>query len=224
MHNDPEVLKHEDRIVWTEDIEELDYVRETLVTDAGTRRRAVPWHGPGRRVGYSVLKADAPSGDGPGMFIRRIFWVKEYDRSEHENGPYKTGAPSEGVDPRTVKPGVWGEQNDRAWGGSVPTEAAGSNEQRDTPMVGRQKARSQAKAPRHQLRENSSALEAGAKEAFADWLYLHEVSVPDALGAAIGEAFSDWLRSHSEELKDAIAEAVARRIAPPDLHPTQDES
>lgn len=122
MRSDPEVLKHEESIVWTEDIEGFDYVRETLVSDVGTRRRSVPWRGPGRRVGYSVLKAKAPSGDEPGMFTRRVFWVKEHDRSEYGKGggPYKTGTPAEGVDPRTVKPGVWGEQTSRAWGAPFP--------------------------------------------------------------------------------------------------------
>ncbi|MFG2195772.1 DUF6009 family protein [Streptomyces sp. NPDC048639] len=116
MRSDPDVIKDEDGIVWTEDITPFDYVRETLVESAGTRRRPVPWDGPGRRVGYSVLKADASSGATPGMFKRRVFWVKDYDRSEQPDGTYKTGAPSEGVDPTTVAPGVWGELTDRAWG------------------------------------------------------------------------------------------------------------
>ncbi|MFD3504642.1 DUF6009 family protein [Streptomyces sp. NPDC058678] len=57
---------------------------------------------------YAVLRADAPSSDSPGQFIRRVFWVKEHDRSEQPDGTYKTSAPSEAVDPRTLSPGVWG--------------------------------------------------------------------------------------------------------------------
>ncbi|AGK76237.1 hypothetical protein SFUL_1265 [Streptomyces microflavus DSM 40593] len=53
-----------------------------------------------------MLKPNAPSGDVPGRFIRRVFWVKEHDRSEQPEGTYKTTAPSEAVDPRTVAPCV----------------------------------------------------------------------------------------------------------------------
>jgi hypothetical protein len=79
MSKDTEAIQHEDGIVWTEDTAPLDYVRETLEPSAGTRRHPVPWRGPGRRVGYSVLKPNAPS-DAPGMFSRRVFWVKGHDR------------------------------------------------------------------------------------------------------------------------------------------------
>lgn len=123
MSKDPEAIQHEDGIVWTEDITPLDYVRETLEPSAGTRRRPVPWRGPGRRVGYSVLKSNAPS-DPPGMFSRRVFWVKEHDRSEKPQGVYETGTPAEGVDPRTVEPGVWGRLTERAWGGPLSTNEA----------------------------------------------------------------------------------------------------
>ncbi|WP_223186575.1 DUF6009 family protein [Streptomyces sp. CBMA29] len=108
-------LAHEESIIWTEDVDDFDYVRQSVVTNAGTRRRPVSWTGTGRRVGYAVLRGDAPSGDVPGHFTRRVFWVKEHDRSEQPDGTYKTTAPAEAVDPRTVAPGVWGEQTDRAW-------------------------------------------------------------------------------------------------------------
>ncbi|MFG2823097.1 DUF6009 family protein [Kitasatospora sp. NPDC048365] len=120
MRRDPEVIQHEVGIHWDEDISRFDYVREYLELFAGTRRGPVRWTGPGRRVGYSVLKADAPSGDAPARFARRVFWVKEHDRSERPEGPYKVEAPAEGVDPRTVGPGVWGELTDRAWGAPLP--------------------------------------------------------------------------------------------------------
>ncbi|MFF2641063.1 DUF6009 family protein [Streptomyces niveus] len=109
-------LEYEDDIVWTEDIESFDYVRQSVELSVSTRRHPVPWSGHGRRVGYAVLRPDAPSGEVPGKFIRRVFWVKEYDRSEQPNGTYKRSAPSEAVDPRTVVPGVWGELTLRAKG------------------------------------------------------------------------------------------------------------
>ncbi|MFG2778218.1 DUF6009 family protein [Streptomyces prunicolor] len=124
MSKDPADIQHEERIVWTEDIDGFDYVRESLTTEAGTRARPVPWRGSGRRVGYSVLKSDATSNDLTGKFTRRIFWVKARDRSERPNGVYKTAAPSEGVDPQTVAPGVWGEPTERAWGSPLPIAAA----------------------------------------------------------------------------------------------------
>ncbi|MGW7075972.1 hypothetical protein [Streptomyces sp. NPDC054866] len=50
MKSYPDVIKDEDGIVWTEDITPLDYVRETLVESAGTRRRPVRWGGHSRRA------------------------------------------------------------------------------------------------------------------------------------------------------------------------------
>ncbi|WP_326598366.1 DUF6009 family protein [Streptomyces sp. NBC_01803] len=69
-----------------------------------------------------MLRADAPSGEVPGTFARRVFWVKDHDRSEQPNGLYKTSAPSEAVDPRTVEPGAWGQLTERAWGSPFPEE------------------------------------------------------------------------------------------------------
>ncbi|MEV5583871.1 DUF6009 family protein [Streptomyces parvus] len=115
-------LEHEEQIVWTEEVEEYDYVRQSVDRSSSTRRRPVAWTGAGRRVGYAVLKPNAPSGDMPGRSIRRVFWVKEHDRSEQPNGTYKTTAPSEAVDPRTVAPGVWGELTERAWGSPLISE------------------------------------------------------------------------------------------------------
>ncbi|MCG3039181.1 DUF6009 family protein [Streptomyces sp. S1A] len=116
MIKDPADLRHEDGIVWTEDTERLDYVREYVDQAATSRRRPVPWRGAGRRVGYSVLAPAAPNNGQPGMFTRRVFWVNDHDRSEQPDGVYATGTPSEGVDPRTVAPGAWGRMTDRAWG------------------------------------------------------------------------------------------------------------
>jgi Family of unknown function (DUF6009) len=116
-------LEHEDEIVWEEDPEYLPYVRE-MFAFAGTRRRPVPfpYKGLGRRVGYAVLRHDAPHEDGaPGVFSRRFFWVKDYDRSESPDGTfYRTGCPAEGVDPLTVRVGARGRVTERAWGAPLP--------------------------------------------------------------------------------------------------------
>ncbi|WP_371503533.1 hypothetical protein OG871_16950 [Kitasatospora sp. NBC_00374] len=58
----------------------------------------------------------------------------------------------------------------------------------------------------------------GVGKAFSDWLYHHEVSVPDTMGIALGEAFSRWLVANSDGLIAAIAEAVTPKavlIVPP---------
>ncbi len=226
MSRDPEDLRHEERIVWTEDVDGFDYVRESVTTEAGTRTRPVAWHGSGRRVGYSVLRSDAPSSSSTGKFTRRIFWVKEHDRSERPDGVYKTTMPSEGVDPRTVAPGVWGEVTERAWGSQLPvpsgapappvqTEAKASR----TPRPDRPRA-SRPGAPSS---KETRAVEQGVTKAFADWLYLHEVSVPESLGAAVGEEFKRWLWANSEELIAAIADAVARQTKLPEERPSAQE-
>lgn len=120
-HEKPSELVHEDGIVWTEDIDAFDYVRQSVEFFVPSRRRPIAWRGSGRRVGYSVLRADAPSDDdAPGRFVRRVFWVKNHDRSEQPSGAYRATAPSEAVDPRTVAPGVWGELTERAWGTPDP--------------------------------------------------------------------------------------------------------
>ena len=104
-------------IVWDEDISHLDYVRE-IVVYARTRQRPVPWHGEGRRVGYTVLSKEAPNFAEPGesrMFLRRLFFLLEHDRDRDPDGVYSTGAPMEAVDPRTVRPNVKGQLTERAW-------------------------------------------------------------------------------------------------------------
>jgi len=106
-------LEHDARIEWEEPIEGVDYVRESVVT-AGTRTRGVPYGGQGERVGYAVLKDDAPSRR-PGWFDRRVFFLKEHDRGRGGD-TYETTCPADGVDPRTVEPGKAGEQTDRALG------------------------------------------------------------------------------------------------------------
>ncbi|MGI5436774.1 DUF6009 family protein [Streptomyces shenzhenensis] len=225
MSKDPVDIQHEERIVWTENIDGFDYVRESLTTEAGTRARPVPWHGAGRRVGYAILKRDAPSNDSPGRFTRRIFWVKEHDRSERPDGVYKTATPSEGVDPRTVAPGVWGEVTERAWGGPLPSssgtpvsatlqEEMARVHHPDQPGASRSAAASS---------KETRAVEQGVTKAFADWLYLHEVSVPEALGAAVGEEFKRWLWANNEELIAAIANVVARRTTLPEQPPSTNE-
>lgn len=213
MRSRPEDIKHEDEIVWTEDVSSFDYVRETLVDGVGTRRRPVSWRGQvGRRVGYAVLKTNAPSDrDAPGMFTRRVFWVKEHDRSEQPDGAYSSGAPSEAVDPRTVAPRVCGELTERAWGEPLSLDTARPKE-RAAPKQA-QSARHSRMAAEASSPDAPAAIEQGVKEAFADWLHFRDVSVPETLGAAAEKAFSRWLWGNSKELTEAIAAAIAKRVS-----------
>ena len=123
-----DLLKHEIQIVWEENPEDFDYVREI----GGTyphRRRIKKWRGVGRRVGYSVVAPDAPNERGfrGGWlgFYRREFFLVDGDRDSDPDGCYGSyGCPCEGVDPRTVRPGVHGQQTERAWNGSEWRPAA----------------------------------------------------------------------------------------------------
>lgn len=107
-----DALRHEEAIVWEDDPSRLPYVREDLVDLAATRRR--PLRSPGRRVGYSVLRHDAPRIGG--FFVRRVFWVAPHDRSEGGDAYTPYGVPCEAVDPLTVQAGVLGRLTCRAWG------------------------------------------------------------------------------------------------------------
>jgi hypothetical protein len=120
MRANPADLVFEERIIWLEDVDKLDYVRSYLSTHEPRRRGRPCWRMGrlvGRLVGWSDLRADAPNNGAPGTFTRRVFWLKNYDRAA--GGPvniYRTGAPCEAVDPRTIWRGVPGQMTDRACG------------------------------------------------------------------------------------------------------------
>jgi hypothetical protein len=110
-------IRDESKIVWLVDIERFPYVRESLVYCSHRRgkppKTALPYCA--RLVGYAELAPDARSSNG--WFTRRAFWTKKYDRgvSRNRREVYaRGGSPAEGVDPKSVAPGVPGEKNDRA--------------------------------------------------------------------------------------------------------------
>lgn len=116
-------------IVWLEPPENHPYAREDFYpcdspdgpTHYGGCLQDLGKPGePGTRrlVGWATLSPDAPPIPhyAPPHWARRIFYVKEYDRSNKPDGIYKDDKPWEGVDPLTVAPGVYGKHNDRAWG------------------------------------------------------------------------------------------------------------
>jgi len=117
----PDTIQHETRICWEEAPGQYEYVRQRLET-CGTRQRGVPLNGPGRRIGYAVLSEDAPGVPGrKGTFLRRVFFLKSYDRAEIESSPYEESAPWEAVDPSTIGPGEMGKLTGTAWGRELGT-------------------------------------------------------------------------------------------------------
>ena len=109
-------LVHEDDFVWLEDIDTLDYVRQSL-DRLTTRRGKPPYHRDGRMVGYALLGSGAKPSRSSGTFRRRVFWLLPHDRVTDPEGLYATGAPAEAVDPRTLAPGSKGCKTERSEGG-----------------------------------------------------------------------------------------------------------
>ncbi|MFB7504707.1 MULTISPECIES: DUF6009 family protein [Streptomyces] len=101
-------LIHEAEVVWLENLEGLDYVRQAL--DKTKRRNTKPpYVRDGRMVGYALLSEDASPDPDSGLYKRRVFFLLPHDRDSLPDGLYREGAPGEAVDPRTIvpkKPGV----------------------------------------------------------------------------------------------------------------------
>ncbi|WP_219518452.1 DUF6009 family protein [Nonomuraea ceibae] len=109
-------LTHEVELVWLEDIDKLDYVRQSL-DRLPTRRGKPAYYRGGRMVGYAVLDRSAKAAPASGTFHRRVFWLAPHDRDTLPDGEYSTGAPLESVDPRTLAPGKPGHKTERSEGG-----------------------------------------------------------------------------------------------------------
>lgn len=114
-------ISHETKLVWLEDIEQLDYVRQSL-DRLPTRRGKPAYHRDGRMVGYAILDAKAKASRSSGTFRRRVFWLLPHDRDTDPDGLYATGAPAEAIDPRTLAPRDRGRKNERSEGGP-PSDA-----------------------------------------------------------------------------------------------------
>jgi len=75
-----------------------------------------PYHRDGRLVGYATLTGKAKPSRASGTYLRRVFWLAPHDRDQDPDGLYATGAPSEAVDPRTLKPTIKGYKTERSEG------------------------------------------------------------------------------------------------------------
>ncbi|WP_274919605.1 DUF6009 family protein [Streptomyces sp. WZ-12] len=123
-------LSQEVKIVWVEgkdDTEEkYDYVRwmwEKTRNKTGKPSGAMR---AGRIIGYAELEENAEPTEPSRRYRRRVFYVKDNDRSE-PGGQYQDATPHEAVDPRTVRAGVHGRLTNRARGRRpVPPKAPSS--------------------------------------------------------------------------------------------------
>jgi hypothetical protein len=109
-------IKHELELVWLEDVERLDYVRQSL-DRLPTRGGRPAYFRDGRMVGYAVLGRDSKASRASGTFRRRVFWLLPHDRDSVPDGLYRASGPSEGIDPRTLAPGTKGRKTERSEGG-----------------------------------------------------------------------------------------------------------
>jgi hypothetical protein len=114
-------LAHEDEVVWLEDPDELDYVRQAL--DKMPRRRGKPrYYRDGRMVGFTDLSTSAEADPDSGLYRRRVFYLLPHDRDVEPDGPYRQGAPGEAVDPRTIQAKTVGSKTPRSQGGRMKIE------------------------------------------------------------------------------------------------------
>ncbi|MFD7085985.1 DUF6009 family protein [Streptomyces sp. NPDC059918] len=112
---EPHQIGQEASVVWLEDIDRLDYVRQSL-DRLHNRQGRPPYHRDGRMVGYAVLGPGARPSRASGTFLRRVFWLLPHDRDQQPDGSYACSSPSEAVDPRTLAPGVPGRKTQRSAG------------------------------------------------------------------------------------------------------------
>ncbi|MER6434081.1 DUF6009 family protein [Streptomyces sp900105245] len=113
-------ISHETELVWLEDVDNLDYVRQSL-DRLPTRKGRPPYHRDGRMVGYAILGSNAKPSRASGTFRRRVFWLLPHDRDTEPDGLYARSAPAEAVDPRTLEPCVKGYKTERSEGGPPST-------------------------------------------------------------------------------------------------------
>ncbi|MFI8093921.1 DUF6009 family protein [Streptomyces sp. NPDC086080] len=113
-------ISYETDLVWLEDIDRLDYVRQSL-DRLPTRKGKPAYHRDGRMVGYALLDPAMKPSRSSGTFRRRVFWLLPHDRDTQPDGLYAKGAPAEAVDPHTLGPRIKGYKTERSEGGPPST-------------------------------------------------------------------------------------------------------
>ncbi|MFC7472425.1 DUF6009 family protein [Actinomadura keratinilytica] len=112
-------LVHESTLVWLEDPDNFDYVRQALdKTGSAQASPATPatdaWSAtPNSTAKPTQARTAASSSAAPSS--------SSHDRPDDPEGPYEVGAPGEAVDPRTLQPKRVGEKTPRSQGESKPT-------------------------------------------------------------------------------------------------------
>lgn len=102
--SDDDPLAYEKSIVWLEDITKLGYVRVVRVCCAKSRRGPLVLSSGERVIGYAKLMPDAPRDAKTQRFARRLFYLKDLDRSAGSGT-----IPNSAIDPRSILPGIVGE-------------------------------------------------------------------------------------------------------------------
>ncbi|MDX3434330.1 DUF6009 family protein [Streptomyces sp. ME01-18a] len=117
-------LTGEREVVWLEEVDVLDYVRQAL-DKVNTRCGKPRYERDGRLVGYSNLGPNVDRDENSGLFARRTFFLLPHDRPNDPFGPYQVGAPGEAIDPRTIEPGKVGIKTPRSQQGVEERTPAG---------------------------------------------------------------------------------------------------
>jgi hypothetical protein len=108
-----EALTDEVELQWLEHPGSFDYVRQILTKDR--RRAGQPRYlRDGRLIGWANLSEDAEGDPDSGLYKRRLFFLLPHDRDTQPDGEYRTGAPGEAVDPRTLEARRVGEKTERS--------------------------------------------------------------------------------------------------------------
>ncbi|GCB88094.1 hypothetical protein SALB_00763 [Streptomyces noursei] len=91
----------------------------TTSAKASTKSPAARHPLPPRRPpgGLRLPGASAKASRASGIFLRRVFWLAPHNRDQRSDGLYATGAPSEAVDPCTLRPRTKGYKTERSEGG-----------------------------------------------------------------------------------------------------------
>jgi len=111
-------VAQEETIIWTCDVSGFDYVRESLYYERSRRAPAQTFQRepPFVQVGYAVLRKLGDTN--PLGHLRRIFWLKDYDRGmpNASDGCYgREGSPCEAANPRAIVPGLPSSYTDRIY-------------------------------------------------------------------------------------------------------------
>jgi len=97
-------LSYEQSIIWLQPLDGLDFVRVAFIKNSRSRRGRIVISGNSMVLGYAKLTEDAPVDPVTRLYTRRVFYLKDTDSQLNMNQ-----FPSGSIDPRTIRPSVYGE-------------------------------------------------------------------------------------------------------------------